>query len=286
MDIKIVIVIAGLLLAFTLHGQTSSSSGMCEDKQIFDSFINKNLGKKQNSLNSQLIQTATYFLDTPYVAYTLEGNDEEKLAINLHAFDCMTFVENCLALSRTIHAGKPDFNTFEKELQTIRYRNGVIDGYTSRLHYTSDWIVDNNKKGIIEDRTQASGGIVLPLHVDFMSTHPQSYPYLSKHPEDIEKIKQVEDSINNRTYYYIPKEKIKDCEKYIKSGDIICFVTSIAGLDISHLGIAYRKNNMLTFIHASTKAQKVIVNPVSIAEYCKNIKNNKGIMVLKLRVKN
>jgi len=205
--------------------------------------------------------------------------------VNLQAFDCMTFVENCMALSRTVCSKNPDFDTFKKELQTIRYRNGLIDGYTSRLHYTSGWITDNQKKGILADKTQTAGGIILPMHINFISTHPQAYNYLSKHPEDIEKIKQIEDSINSHTYYYIPKEKIKDCEKQINTGDIICFVTSIPGLDISHLGIAYRKNGMLTFIHASTTAQKVIINPASIADYCKNIKSNRGIMVLGARCK-
>jgi len=235
-----------------------------------------------SSLDSTLVQTALSFLDTPYVVSTLEINEEEQLVVNLQAFDCMTFVENCIALSRTALSEEADFDTFKKELQTIRYRNGVIDGYTSRLHYTSDWITDNQKMGILEDKTQALGGIILPMHINFMSTHPQAYNHLSKHPEDIEKIRQIEDSINSRTYYYIPKEKIKDLEKQIHSGDIICFVTSIPGLDISHIGIAYRKNGMLTFIHASTTAQKVIVNPISIADYCKNIKNNKGIIVLTL----
>ena len=252
----------------------------CKDRQIFDSYLKRYSHSTISSLDSQLVQTALFFLGAPYEASTLEVNEEEQLVINLQAFDCMTFVENCMALSRTVCSKHPDFDTFKKELQTIRYRNGLIDGYISRLHYTSDWITDNQKKGILEDKTQISGGIILPMHINFISTHPQAYNYLSKHPEDIEKIKQIEDSINSYTYYYIPKEKIKDCEKQIKSGDIICFVTSIPGLDISHLGIAYRKNGMLTFIHASTSAQKVIINPISIADYCKNIKSNKGIMVL------
>ena len=261
--------------------QESTLPVNCEDKQIFSLYLEKNKNVANSSLDSLLVKTALSFLNTPYEASTLEVTDNEQLVVNLRAFDCMTFVESCFALSMTIHLENPDFDAFKKFLQTIRYRDGVISGYTSRLHYTSDWITNNQKKGILEDITSVSGGIPLPLYVDFMSTHPQSYPYLSKHPEDIANMRLIEDSINNHTYYYIPKEKIKDYEKYIKPGDIICFVTSIKGLDISHLGIAYRKNRMLTFIHASTIAQKVIINPVSIADYCKNIRSNKGIIIVR-----
>lgn len=284
MKLKIFISLLDLLFFCSAVPAQINEFKECKDKQIFDSYLKRYSHSTISSLDSQLVQTALFFLGAPYKTSTLEVNEEEQLVINLQAFDCMTFVENCMALSRTVCSKHPDFDTFKKELQTIRYRNGLIAGYTSRLHYTSDWITDNQKKGILEDKTQISGGIILPMHINFISTHPQAYNYLSKHSEDIEKIKQIEDSINSYTYYYIPKEKIKDCEKQIKSGDIICFVTSIPGLDISHLGIAYRKNGMLTFIHASTSAQKVIINPVSIADYCKNIKSNKGIMVLGTRI--
>ena len=265
-----------ILFSCSVTAQTS----ICKNKQIFDSYLQKTNYIKKGSPDSSLIQTALFFLDTPYKGQTLEGNKEEQLAVNLQSLDCMTFVETCMALTRTIHSDNPDFETFKNELQTIRYRNGIIDGYTSRLHYTSDWITDNQKMGIIEDKTKAIGGIVLPLRINFMSTNPHLYNYLSKHPEAITEMQQIEDSISNRSYYYIPKEKIKDLEKNIQTGDIICFVTSTKGLDISHLGIAYHKENMLSFIHASTKAQKVIVNPESISDYCKSIKSNQGIIVL------
>ena len=282
MNLKIFTLFLGILYSCSVSAQMHKFSDECKNKQIFDSYIKKNNHLTNSSLSSQLVQTAMFFVDTPYEAATLEVNEEEQFVINLQTFDCMTFVENCMALSRTVCSKEPDFDTFKKELQSIRYRNGIIKGYTSRLHYTSDWITDNQKKGILEDKTQISGGIILPLNINFMSTHSQSYNHLSKHPEDIKKMQQIEDSINSRTCYYIPKEKIKACENQIKPGDIIGFVTSIQGLDISHLGIAYRKNGTLTFIHASTTAQKVIINPVSIADYCKNVKSNKGIVVCRM----
>ena len=103
----------------------------------------------KNPIDSTMVEAALYFRETPYVAGTLERTDEEELVVNLHELDCMTLVENCLALSRTMQLPSPNYNSFEQELRQIRYRKGFINGYTSRLHYTTDWIFDNVEKEII-----------------------------------------------------------------------------------------------------------------------------------------
>jgi hypothetical protein len=257
-------------------GQSKSDSGT-QSKADFDEFISQ---KKDTSTN--LASVANLFLDLPYVSHTLEVNADEQLVINLKEMDCMTLVENCIALKRIITQDSVDFDHFCKELQYIRYRNGIIDGYQSRLHYTSDWIKNNEKKGVLTNRTKDLGGNILPVNVSFMSTHPGSYKQLILNPELIDSMRIVEQSINQGTYHFIPTEKINIKENLINDGDIICFTTAVKGLDISHLGIACRKNGIITFIHASSNAQKVIINPESIANYCSKIKNNTGIIVLTL----
>ena len=59
--------------------------------------------------------------------------------------DCLTFVEYTLAQALG--------SSFADNLQKIRYRDGIIDGYTSRLHYTSDWIENGVRQGLLEDVT-------------------------------------------------------------------------------------------------------------------------------------
>jgi hypothetical protein len=151
------------------------------------------------------------------------------------------------------------------------------------LHYTSDWIFDNNEKGILEDISYALGGKYFKTDVYYMSTHPNAYPALKRNPQDVERLVEIEKHINRRNnYYYIPRSEINEKASQIKSGDIICFVTSMAGLDISHVGIAYWNKKQLTFIHASSKARKVIVNPESIRDYCFRSSSNTGIIVLRI----
>ena len=251
------------------------------DSTIAETFLRS---RTKTSIDSAMIQAAFYFLNTPYVAGTLESPDstKEALVINLHELDCTTFVENCLALSRTLQLLSPDYDSFLRELQKIRYRKGLINGYVSRLHYTTDWIYDNADKGIIEDVTYALGGRKFKPNVYFMSSNPQKYPHLAKDSDAVRQIATIEKSINARnTYYYIPKKEIARNQSLIKSGDIICFTTAVPGLDVSHMAIAFRRNGELTFIHASSTAKKVIVNQQSLIDYCSMIQNCTGIIVLR-----
>ena len=236
-----------------------------------------------NKFNDDLFfRTALYFLNTPYGYSTLEINKKEDLVVNLREFDCLTYIENVIALYRTIISDSINFEYFKKELKNIRYRSGTIEGYTSRLHYTADWIFDNEIKKYIFDKTKLIGGVESPAKVYYISQNYKKYDYLKKHSEDVEKIKMIEEKINSRKHYYIPKEQIPTIEKSINTGDILCFTTKIDGLDISHVGIATWQKGVLTFIHASTKYKKIIIEPESLYDYCMNNKNTTGIMVLKL----
>jgi len=236
----------------------------------------------KSAIDSEMVQAALFFLGTPYVAGTLDRDSIEQLVVDLHGLDCMTLVENCLALSRTIQLPSSNYETFEQELRQIRYRNGFINGYVSRLHYATDWIFDNAGKEIVEDVTYALGGRKYKADVHYMSENYQKYPHLAADSSVVQQIALIEQTINARnSYYYIPKKEIPQRQSLIKSGDIICFTTSIPGLDISHLAIAYWDRNQLTFIHASSTAKKVIINPESLVDYCNVIRTCTGIMVLR-----
>lgn len=267
-----------ILILPYISGICSNYTGDSEEQD----FLHLSDNIKKEGYND-LADIALSFLNIPYTASTLEINKEEELVINFRELDCMTLVENCIAIYNTLNKDTSDFKTFCNELKHIRYRNGKINGYPSRLHYTSDWIYDNIKKNVLYDKTKDSGGEKFHVNVNFMSSHPDSYIQLKEHPALVDSMKQIEKSINNRTiYYYIPKNKIRSKEHLIKDGDIICFTTSIPGLDISHLGIAYKNEDKVSFIHASSTFKKVIINPESISDYCNKIKKNTGIMVLSI----
>jgi len=268
------------LLSLFFQVKAADVNYTAEDKIIFDKYISVMQQKRELPVQDLIIETALFFLGTPYIASTLE-KEPEQLVINLREMDCSTFIENVFSLVKTLGEENPTFEVFSHHLQTMRYRKGMIEDYTDRLHYTSDWVFENEKKGLVKDITREIGGEYLPLTLSFMSTHPDSYRQLKNNPDRINTMQEKEKEINNRTYYYIPKANIDQLGRGMQNGDMVGFVTAIKGLDLSHTGIIYWKEGRLTFIHASSTLKKVVVNEGSLASYAEGIKSNKGIMVIR-----
>jgi len=250
-----------------------------KDRALFDDYI-KNVATKDYTPGELIIATSLYFLDTPYVGATLE-KEPEGLVVNLRELDCTTFVETVFALSKTVLEGEHTFDSYCRNLQSFRYRDGKVNGYISRLHYTTDWIVENERKSLTKDITKEIGGEILPVSVSFMSRNADKYRQLKDNPDEIAKISTIEDEINKRTYYYIPENRIDSSSDKVQDGDMVCFVTSISGLDISHVGIAHRVDGKLTFIHASSSSKRVIVEPHTMQEYTQAISKNKGVIIVR-----
>jgi len=252
-----------------------------EDRLIFDRYVQVMESKKHLALGELIIETARFFMETPYVASTLE-KEPEHLVVNLRELDCTTFVENVIALARTIKEITPSFEAFCTHLQQLRYRENTIHNYTDRLHYFTDWIYENSRKNLVRDETKPIGGQPYRLNLNFMSTHPDSYIQLKSNPDFVQVIAQKEKEISSRdTYAMIPEVQIENLRAGMMNGDIVCFVTQIEGLDVSHVGFIYWQEQKLGFIHASSSAKKVIIDPLSLQDYVKGIRTTTGVMVVR-----
>ena len=257
---------------------TPKDSEICAS--VFKFAMDKNLRIKSAS---EIISTVgKNFIGTEYKAAALEREGEETLIVNLKGLDCTTFLENSIVFARLIKKNNTSFNDYLNELKFIRYRNGVINGYPSRLHYFSDWIFDNVQKNIVKDITKELGGIPIKFTVNFMSEHPLLYLHLKENPDFIPIIKSQEDSITRRIYFYIPKENVALVEAKLHDGDLIAFTTGIKGLDIGHVGIAIRENDGRIYIlHAPQAGTKVHITKEPLSEYIMNVKKHSGIIVLR-----
>lgn len=278
--------VSTLLLIFVFlscHAKVVQIYDTEEDRVIFGRYLSAMESKRNLPTQELLVETARFFLGTPYVGGTLE-KEPEGLVINLREMDCTTLVENVISLTRTLKGENPSYETFCNNLQQLRYREGIINDYTDRLHYTTDWIYMNEQKGLLKDVTQEIGGESLPLTLTFMSTHPDSYPQLKSQPDRISIIQEQEREISKRSYYYIAETNIDSLSEKMQSGDIVGFVTTVKGLDLSHVGILYRVGDKLTFIHASSVLKKVIVNEESLSDYVRRIRSNKGIMISRVQM--
>ena len=248
------------------------------DRDIFEEKIGHLIELDGTEMGSTIVSVGKTFVGSPYVAQTLEVREEESLIVNLREFDCTTYVENVMAFSLLVSKEEESIEAFTSVLQNIRYRDGELNGYPSRLHYFTDWIADNQKKGLVKDITLEIGGEEIEKEINFMSTHRESYPML-KADSSLNQIESAELELSRHKLNYIPREKVADIEHMIQDGDIIALATSIKGLDVTHTGFAIRTNgDRIHLLHASSSGQ-VEISEKPLSEYLMGIKSNIGIVV-------
>jgi len=225
---------------------------------------------------------AREFLGRPYVAHTLEG-EPEMLTVNLDEVDCTTFVETVMALAFTAGEGRTSWRDFVYNLEKLRYRGGEMNGYPSRLHYISDWIVNNNHRGNFREVTDRLPSVSYAIKtLDFMSRHRDAYPALAD-DANYEGIKNVELGYRSHRFPYIKWEKT-DSRQVIDAlgeGDILAFTCAAKDLDVSHLGILTMVDGKPHVLHASSSAGKVVVSQHDLREFLRRNRLT-GIRVIRL----
>ncbi len=224
------------------------------------------------------------FLGTPYVAGTLDKGDDEAVTVNLDELDCTTYVETVLALAYTIGEGRTSWRDFVYNLERIRYRGGEMNGYPSRLHYASEWVIDNVHRGIFKEATGS-----LPYNqpavktIDFMSENRDKYAAL-KDSANYAGIKNMELGYRNHRFPYIKSNKTasKDLIRQLHSGDVVLITTQIKGLDVQHMGILIIEDNIPHLMHASSSAGAVVLEKTPLSEYLRKNRNASGIRIIRL----
>lgn len=278
---KYMYVIIGLMLAATLRAQTVEKT----DTQM----VNRLLTEARNlpSTTNYVLHFARQFLNCPYVAHTLEVNREEQLVVNTRELDCTTLVENVVALTLCMQRHLYTARDFMNALVEIRYRGGVIDGYTSRLHYFTDWIIDNTRKGLVTEQQEPNPPFTATqiINVGYMSNHPQAYKALKEQPALVPLIKTQEYSLKGRQYRYIPKQEVRNTDvlrRVVHDGDIIAITCSKAGLDIAHLGFAVWHKDGLHLLNASQLHKKVVEEPMTLEAYLQKHPSHTGLRIIRI----
>ncbi len=248
-------------------------------REIFDRTMQLALERNlvHDPVGDVVVEIGRSFLQAPYEAFTLEQPGEERLVINLRSFDCVTLVENALALARCIKKETFSFEDFTRELTLIRYRSGVIDGYASRLNYFTDWIYDNEQKGIVRNVTGEIGGEEYRKEIRFMSTNRNRYARLSD-DRVFEEIKYQEAALNEHTHYFLPKGNFHMAEASVRNGDVLAFTTNLRGLDIMHTAIAIGKEGRIHLLHAPDTGRTVEMTVQPVADYMAKNPRVTGIM--------
>lgn len=257
----------------------------CEDDTIIINTMLADVNDKGLDLLQALPFVAEKLIGTPYKSGTLEG-ETEKLTVNIHELDCVTFVENAIALAQSGQVSNPTWRDFARNLEYIRYRKGEMNGYASRLHYISEWIAENIYRGNIKEITQDyQGSATMEKSLDYMSKNSELYLALAD-STTLAEIKKVEEGYRLHRIPYLKKETVvkKQIRETLRNGDIIVFLSKKDGLDASHIGLLKIIEEKPYLLHASSKAGKVVIEEITLQEYLKrNGRNIPGVRLLRLK---
>lgn len=237
----------------------------------------------QKKVGNKMLYFARQLTGVPYVAKTLERNKQEQLVVNLRQLDCTTYVETVLALTRCLEQNKLTFAAFCYNLRMIRYSGGIVS-YPTRQHYFTYWILQNEKKGIVKDIQLPNPPFTAVQNVNtyYMTTHIELYPMLVQNKAWISQIKAMETGINGLKCHYIPKSSLTDSKllrQTVHNGDIIAIITSLKGLDTSHIGIAVWHKDGLHMLNASSIHHKVVEEPMLLKTYMSKHPSQLGIRI-------
>ena len=228
---------------------------------------------------------------TPYEPYTLEqylGNGgsprQEPLTLSLTRFDCVTLVEACLAVARLASAkDAPNWQGLGRETERMRYRDGKRRGYSSRLHYFSEWISDGERRGLVKDIGADLNAAEDARPLRFMTEHRDRYPAL-KDEGVFQEIAAIERRLDDHPRRVVPTKRIPEVVDRIEHGDVLAFATEIPGLDVTHSAFAYRDGQgTLRVLHAPLSGGLVEVTHSTLPEYVAAIRRATGILVARPR---
>jgi hypothetical protein len=315
-DMKKFISMVAAVLLLSVNGYSQVYDSTPADSVLAEKILT-NLAQSRSLPTGQLmIMAGQQLLGQPYVAGTLDQGEEEKVRVYLTKTDCIIFVETCmnLAYAVKVYGDRANFTELKDLIRLSRYRDGAVNYYSDRVHYTTEWIRQGEKRGIVEDLTLKLGGQIYDHPIFFMSKNYKSYKHLknsdtdSRQAYDLEVISNVEKELNKTPYSYIPDADIPSMEKGIRTGDIIGYMSNTPGLDIAHVVMAYVHypdgtviygdqntdevkagaafhggNPLVGFMHASMGQMKVIVDPKTIAQYAKDSKSIDGIKVVRVK---
>lgn len=307
---KIGIGIIGLLYTVIVQAATIEIQAEKDIKQLYHTLSER----KNTDLNQRIDFISQHFLDKPYLLGALgEGEKAHYDQFPLYrtdAFDCLTYVETVLALALA-----HNFQEFQTWMLKIRYANNM-PVYTERNHFTElDWNQHIQQLGLLQDITEQIG----KSDTAFAKTVINKRDWYLKQPQTAirlrdpapEKIEQRHrELVKKHTLFseypvstaYLPLTLLFDETQQprmqyfnqIPHNAVVEIVRpdwnlkekAGTNLNISHLGFAVWKNNILYYRNASQILGKMTDMPMT--DYLKNTLNSptiRGINVQKIVIK-
>jgi hypothetical protein len=212
---------------------------------------------------------AVRFQGTPYGAGG-KGTRIDQTLINVEELDCVTFVENILALALTQKQIQqtPNFPrhdsvrlyTFAHTLNQIRYWQGEnCSKPEDRMHYFTAALNEFQKYGWVFNVATGGAGSVFYKKIDYITSNPKRYNI-----DNRERMLQQERDLTFLRRRYFHLNQLYMYEAIAQPGDIISLATDVPGLDVSHTGFIDLENGVLKFTHSTAVGKRLQVR----ADFC------------------
>lgn len=266
---------------------------------------------KYTDIFSRIDLLTTYFLGTPYILGAQgegeRGEFDQFPLCRFDGFDCLTFVNNILALSFS-----HDIKSFEHYLLHLNYYE-ALPKYENRFHFMSlDWNPQNQRQGFLRDITEtivnAEGK---PIAAMAEGVIDKKSWFLRRTEKDIrltdalcspEKLA----ALRNLAYLYqshcvrmpyLPLETLLANPHYFDQFPEVSIIEIVrpnwdlkekigTNLHVSHIGFGLRlPSGGLVFRHASSESKAVVA--VSLQDYlesCLTSPTIKGIHLQEVKI--
>jgi hypothetical protein len=216
-----------------------------------------------------LVDIGKQFLGKPYRANMLSVGNPEQLITSKEAFDCVTFLENCLAIRNS----KGVDSLYLKALKHFRYAGDIVQ-YENRFHYFSDAMFALGYPQIFDDAHVS----VLSKDFSFLSSYLRSKKLLTI---NIALLENREKTLAKRPFQFTAVVNIAYLLPRIQTGDLVAFVTKNPHLDFLHTGMLVREGNSIHLLHASQDKKQVVISSENLGEYLKSHPKFIGICVFR-----
>jgi hypothetical protein len=219
--------------------------------------------------NVSFVDIGKRFLGRPYRGNMLSLGNPEKLITSLDAFDCVTFLENSLAIK---YSNGVD-SLYLKALKHVRYAGDSIQ-YEKRYHYFSD----------------AMHSLGFPLIIDpkHSTTQIKDFSFLTTYLKnnsnqsiDFNLLSSREQRLAKRVFQFTAVADLPSLLPLVQSGDLVAFVTKNPHLDFLHTGILVSERNIIRLLHASQDKKQVVLSKESLEAYLKSHPKFIGICIFR-----
>jgi hypothetical protein len=172
------------------------------------------------------------FLGRPFEANGLVGSKDEPevFTASLDRFDCVTYVETVLALSRASRGSE-----FVDWLRRIRYDGGRVE-WTRRNHYMTSWIRSNARIGVVRPILEKAHTTRKVRLLDLVPGLPPK----------------------RTRFACVPKKRLGALKGRLRTGDLVFFASTRLHLDVFHCGILVNGGERWKMRHAARSRKSVV----------------------------